>query len=145
MHSRRNFAILLVTFFFAAFAPQTDRAQPPGKLHFEISFPSLRSAAHLTGRVVLVLATTDNPEPRFQTGYTALDAAQIFGVDVNDWPPGTPVTVDASTLGYPLDNLSRVPAGDYYVQAVLNIYQTYHLSNGHTVELPPDKGEGQHW
>ncbi len=38
-----------------------------------------------------------------------------------------------------------MPPGDYYVQAVLNIYQTYHLSNGHTVELPPDKGEGQHW
>ena len=31
------------------------------------------------------------------------------------------------------------------MQAVLNIYETFHLSNGHTVKLPPDKGEGQHW
>ncbi len=38
-----------------------------------------------------------------------------------------------------------MPAGDYYVQAVLNIYQTFHRSNGTTVKLAPDRGEGQHW
>lgn len=120
-------------------------AEKSSGLKFEITFPSERSAAPLTGRVILVLATTNEPEPRFQTGYTALTAAQMFGVNVNDWMPGTPVTVDASVFGYPIESLAKVAAGDYYVQAVLNIYQTYHLANGHTVELPPDKGEGQHW
>jgi hypothetical protein len=38
-----------------------------------------------------------------------------------------------------------LPAGDYVVQAVLNVYETFHLENGKTVKLPPDKGEGQHW
>jgi hypothetical protein len=133
----------------ATLAPRMAVAQttmaPAGKLRFQISFPQERSAAHLTGRIVVVLATTDKPEPRFQTGYTALDAAEMFGVDVNDWAPGTNVIVDRSVLGYPLENLAQVPAGDYYVQAVLNIYETYHLANGHTVQLPPDKGEGQQW
>jgi hypothetical protein len=31
------------------------------------------------------------------------------------------------------------------VQGLLNIYETFHLANGHSVKLPPDKGEGQHW
>ena len=38
-----------------------------------------------------------------------------------------------------------MPPGDYWVQSVLNIYETFHLANGHTVKLPSDKGEGQHW
>jgi len=145
MHSRSSFGVCLAVLCALAFAPKTAHAQERAKLHFEISFPRSRSAQPLTGHVVLLLAKTDKTEPRFQTGYTALDAAQMFGVDVNDWAPGTPATIDASTLGYPLENLSQVPAGDYFAQAVLNIYQTYHLANGHTVELPPDKGEGQQW
>ncbi len=145
MHFRRDRSILFAALLATVFTVRTVRAQSSTKLRFEISFPSVRSTAPLTGHIVLVLATTNSPEPRFQSGYTALDAAQMFGLDVNDWAPGTSATIDASVLGYPLDNLSQVPPGDYYVQAVLNIYQTYLLSNGHTVELPPDKGEGQHW
>jgi hypothetical protein len=38
-----------------------------------------------------------------------------------------------------------MPAGDYTIQAVLNIYQTFHLATGKTVKLAPDRGEGQHW
>jgi len=41
--------------------------------------------------------------------------------------------------------LTDVTAGDYWVQAVLNIYETFHLGDGRTLKLPPDKGEGQHW
>lgn len=145
MRSHHSFVLSLSILLVMAFAPKADHAQERAKLRFEISFPTSRSAQPLTGHVVLILATTDKPEPRFQSGYTALDAAQMFGVDVTDWAPGMPVKIDASTLGYPLDSLSQISPGDYFVQAVVNIYQTYHLANGHTVELPPDKGEGQHW
>jgi hypothetical protein len=31
------------------------------------------------------------------------------------------------------------------VQALLNRYETFDLSTGHTVKLPPDRGEGQQW
>ena len=31
------------------------------------------------------------------------------------------------------------------MQAVLNRYETFHLGDGRVLELPPDKGEGQHW
>ena len=38
-----------------------------------------------------------------------------------------------------------LPAGEYSVQAVLNVYETFNLATGHTVMLPPDRGEGQQW
>ncbi len=57
--------------------------------------------------------------------------------------PGGTITAEAA--GYPIRSLSNVPAGDYYVQAVLNIYQTFHRANGTTVKLAPDRGEGRHW
>ncbi len=41
--------------------------------------------------------------------------------------------------------VADLPAGTYRLQAVLNRYETFELSTGHTVKLPPDKGEGQQW
>ena len=38
-----------------------------------------------------------------------------------------------------------VPAGEYFVQAIINRYETFNLKTGHIVKLPPDKWEGQHW
>jgi hypothetical protein len=111
---------------------------------FEISFPKEASAAPLDGHVMLLISTSEKPEPRFQISFTA-SSQQAFGVDVDGLAPGAAAVVDAATLGYPRDSLKDIPAGDYYVQAVLNIYETFQLANGHTVKLPPDKGEGQHW
>ncbi len=48
-------------------------------------------------------------------------------------------------LGYPIKSLAEVPAGEYWVQALLHKYETFHLKNGHTVKLPMDRGEGQQW
>jgi S-formylglutathione hydrolase FrmB len=111
---------------------------------FEISFPKEMSAAPLDGHVMLLISTSEKPEPRFQISFTA-SSQQAFGMDVDGLAPGAAAVVDAATLGYPRDSLKDIAAGDYYVQAVLNIYEAFQLANGHTVKLPPDKGEGQHW
>jgi len=96
------------------------------------------------GRVVVVLSTDESSEPRFQVrpGHRA---AQLFGVDIQRLGPGEPAIFDASVFGYPVETLSDVPAGRYRVQAVLHKYETFHRSDGHTVQLPMDRGEGQHW
>ena len=31
------------------------------------------------------------------------------------------------------------------VQAVLDVYQTFHRADGKTIKLSPDRGEGKHW
>ncbi|MBZ5570740.1 MAG: hypothetical protein LAO09_02535 [Acidobacteriia bacterium] len=113
-------------------------------LSFAISFGKELSAAPVDGHILLILSKDDKREPRF--GVTeGIESQQAFGVDVDGLAPGTAVRVDSATLGYPVESLRDVPPGDYYVQAVLNIYETFRLGNGKVIKLPPDRGEGQHW
>ncbi len=116
----------------------------PGGPTFSVTFPADRSAEPLDGRLVLMLSQDDAAEPRFQI-VDGPDTQLAFGVDVDGWGPGETVAVDSEAFGYPIRSLADVPAGEYRVQALLNRYQTYERADGHTVKLPPDRGEGQVW
>jgi hypothetical protein len=111
---------------------------------FQIEFTEQLSSGSEDGRLLLMLATGDSAEPRFRIGNSA-DSQLIFGLNVSDWEAGTSVLVDNKAIGFPLADLSEVPPGKYYVQALLNRYKDFNLSNGKTVSLPPDQGEGQQW
>jgi enterochelin esterase-like enzyme len=102
--------------------------------------------APLHGHLIVVFSKNEKSEPRMQMD-ERYESAQGFGVDVgiDGIPaPGT-ITVDAKTFGYPLRSLADIPAGDYFVQGVFNLYEEFHLGSGKTVWLSPDKGEGQKW
>lgn len=115
-----------------------------GAQSFEVSFPASRSAKPLDGRVLLLLSTDDSAEPRMQIDDTPR-TQMVFGVTVDGLKPGEPVAVDAKAFGYPIRSLKGVPAGEYTVQAVFNLYETFHRADGSVVKLHPDHGEGQHW
>jgi hypothetical protein len=119
---------------------------PPGAggAKFAVSFPAQRSAQPLDGRVLLLLSNNASAEPRFQINDGATTQL-VFGIDVDGLAPGKEAVIDSSAFGYPIQSLSKLPAGDYYVQAFLNRYETFIRADGHTVKLPPDKGEGQVW
>jgi hypothetical protein len=126
-------------------AARPHEAQPASRLRFEVSFPASLSDKPIDGRIMLGIAKEEKPEPRNQLREEEAKSAQFFGLDVDALAPGASAIIDATTLGYPAISLDQLPAGDYYVQAVLNVYATYHRSDGHTVKLPPDMGEGQQW
>ena len=107
----------------------------------EVTVPA---TAPLHGHLILVFAKNDKEEPRMQLSEDYL-SEQGFGVDADGLAPGQPLVVDVKTIGYPRRSLSDLDAGDYYVQAVFNMYELFHLASGESVWLPPDKGEGQHW
>ncbi len=113
-----------------------------------VSFPASVSSKALDGRVLLLLSNDTGPdgktEPRMQISDSPR-SQQVFGVTVDGLKPGAVVTVGADAAGYPHASLQEMPPGDYTVQTVLNIYQTFHLATGKTVKLAPDMGEGQHW
>jgi hypothetical protein len=109
-----------------------------------VSFPASVSSKALDGRVLLLLSTDPSAEPRMQIN-DSMQSQIVFGTTVDGLAPGRPVSITAEAEGYPVRSLSKVPPGDYFVQAVLNIYETFHRGNGTTVKLAPDRGEGQHW
>ncbi len=119
-------------------------AAPPPGVTFAVSFPAERSSTPLDGRLLLLLSTSGEAEPRFQIS-DGPATQLVFGLDVEGLAPGVPAVFDASALGYPLRSLAEVPAGEYHVQALLHRYETFHRADGHVVKLPMDRGEGQRW
>lgn len=52
--------------------------------------------------------------------------------------------IDSSTAGYPF-KLAHIPAGDYYMQSVLNVYTQFYRADGHMIWAHKDQWEGQQW
>src|SRR5258708_21861615 len=109
-----------------------------------VSFPGAESAKVLDGRLLVLLSNDPTEEPRMQIDDTPR-SQMVFGMTVDGWKPGQSVKVDDSAAGYPVRKLSEVPAGDYTVQAVLGVYQTFHRADGETIKLSPGRGEGEDW
>jgi hypothetical protein len=113
---------------------------------FGVSFPASRSATPLDGRVIVLLSTDFSREPRSHVDPDdPLVSPYIFGINVAALAAGQSAVLDDGAFGWPARRLSELPAGDYYVQAVLNRYETFHLADGRVLKLPPDQGEGQNW
>src|SRR5258705_13517827 len=92
---------------------------------FSVSFPKNRSEKPLDGRILLLLSNDFSAEPRMQID-DSVRTQMIFGMDVEGLQPGQSVTVDESAAGFPIRSLRDVPPGEYYVQAVLHRYETFH-------------------
>jgi Putative esterase len=112
---------------------------------FSITYGPDKSAAPLDGRLLVMLSTDPNDEPRKQISDSILKSQQIFGIDVENWKAGTAAVVAGDVPGYPAESLADVPPGTYRVQALLHRYETFHRADGHVVKLPMDRGEGQQW
>jgi hypothetical protein len=145
MYSIVRNTLRLAFFALPAFFVASPIYSAPASPQFSISFPKERSAQPLDGRLFILLSTDASEEPRMQINLS-VKTQTIFGTDVDALAPGqaTVVTND-NAYGYPTRYLRDVPPGDYYVQALLHRYQTFHRADGHTVKLPMDRGEGQHW
>ena len=144
----RWLALVAAVVFFLNPGVFHSTAAPPRagstELRFAVSFPAERSKAPLDGRMLLLMSTDGKVEPRFQIS-DGPDTELVFGIDVDGLAPGAEAVVDASAFGYPLRSLAELPPGEYYVQAFLHRYETFHRSDGHVVKLPMDRGEGQRW
>ena len=113
---------------------------------FAVGFPTERSSKALDGRVILLLSRDFSREPRSHVEPDEpLASPYLFGLTVDGLAPGSKAVLDDSAFGWPATHLSGIPAGDYFVQAVLNRYEEFRMADGRTLKLPPDKGEGQQW
>ena len=113
-------------------------------LQISISYPSDHYEETLDGRLLLLISTDESSEPRFQLR-DGVNSCQGFGMDIEDWQPGESIAFDVTSFGYPIQNMSEVPKGDYTIQVLFHKYETFNRSDGHTVKMPMDRGEGQQW
>ena len=133
---RLAFCFILFTAIFTARADST--------LNFNISFSKEVSDQVQDGRLLLLLSTNPEKEPRFQIEF-GLNTQLVFGTEVEKMKPEETRTMDAEAFGFPIQSMNDIPPGEYFVQALLNRYETFHLKTGQTVKLPPEMGEGQQW
>jgi len=138
-----GFVALFVITLFPRLQPETN-AMTQAKLKFNVSFPETASKEPLDGRLLLLISTNNEKEPRFQISED-LSTQQVFGIDVDNWKAKQIKVVDANAFGYPRRTLTEIPAGEYWVQGLLHRYETFHREDGHTIKLPMDRGEGQQW
>ena len=131
----RKITFIITSFFFTLITFSQTIA---------IKLPDSLSKKPLDGRLLLIFSKNFYGEPRFQIN-DAPGTQQIFGIDVESWRPGATKMISLNAFGYPIEKISDIPAGEYNIQAVLHIYETFHRKDGHIVKLPMDRGEGQHW
>jgi Putative esterase len=137
-HQRKRLVCFLSAIVLFILAGQFQAAAAiPG---FKITLPA--GAQPVTGRVFIIISRTDNPEPRLQIG-SWRSRVEFLGRDVVGLEPGQAVYMDALTMGYPFKSVRELPAGDYYVQALLNVYTRFQRADGHTVWAHMDQWEGQ--
>ncbi|RZS92299.1 alpha/beta hydrolase-fold protein [Aquimarina brevivitae] len=122
----------------------TKKNETASNVDIKIEYPSAAEDKNLDGRLILLLAEQADTEPRFQLRDDA-KTCQAFGMDVENWNPNTALQFDAKAFGYPIENFSGLPSGDFYVQAVFHKYETFNRADGLVVKLPMDRGEGQQW
>ncbi|MBI4500953.1 MAG: hypothetical protein HY700_07310 [Gemmatimonadetes bacterium] len=147
----RSLATLVVLGAAATVCQSSVSAQAarraPG-IRFEITFPASLHAGPLTGRMFVAVSRKAGEEPRM-AGYNSArhrdGEVPLFAADVAAVPPGRPAVVDGSAEGYPYPTLGDLPAGDYYVQAIVNVYTEFHRADGHLVWAHNDQWEGQRW
>lgn len=103
---------------------------------FEITVDPAVHDGPLTGRLVLVIAKSNRPEPRLAINPRG---PALFAIDLDQLRPGAPAIIDDKAVGFP-GSLAELPPGDYFVQAVVNVYEPVHRADGKTVWLHMNDG-----
>ena len=132
-------AMLRYALLFACLAVAPTQAAT-----FSVTLAPEHAREPLDGRLLLLLSVDPSKEPRFQIE-EGTKSQQVFGVDASGWKGGESLVFDSKAVGYPRVSLADVPAGTYRVQALLHRYETFRRKDGHVVQLPMDRGEGQAW
>jgi len=126
-------------FILLAFAASSAIAQ-----RVTVTLDRVVAAGPMTGRLYVMFARSGDREPRLQAGSYG-GSVPFFAIDVDSLKPGASVTLDAKALGYPQKSLADVPAGEYAVQAMMNVYTQFHRADGHVIWVHNDQWEGQHF
>jgi hypothetical protein len=111
---------------------------------FEVSYETGVDQGPITGRVFVIISKNNRSEPRLQAGSYG-GSVPFYGLDVHAIKAGDNAVIDSTVLGYPLESINHLPAGEYYVQALLNVYTQVRRKDGYVIWVHMDQWEGQKW
>jgi len=142
---------LAVMFLLGCNITATKQAAPQFNVSVKLDKNTINEA--IDGRMFLLVHTNDDKSPREVASMLFAASAEnpkwgryspLFGSDVDDLQPGSNELISNDKIqGYPFNNFSEVPAGDYYIQAVFNRYTTVTRDDGHTIKVAMDHWDGQ--
>jgi len=113
MKSSRQFAAL--GFLFAAVITAS------AGLQFEVALSPDLATNQLAGRLLLILNSTNQPEPRLALEDADARGPFVFGCDAHDFTSSRTVTIDATATAPLHVRLAQLPVGHYFVQALLDV------------------------
>ena len=97
----------------------------------------------IVGRVFFIVSRDEDEIPHLGTGVTG---NPLWGIDVREFKAGDSALISdvgPTVTGYPFNSLEELPPGEYYVQAFLNVYTTFHRADGHVIEAHMNSGAFQ--
>ncbi len=134
----KNLLLVILGIFLLA------SCQSPSNSNISVSIASELQEDVKDGRLLLIFSTNHDAEPRFGISDN-VRTNQVFGMDFENYQSGESIDLDTESFGYPIESLSEIPEGEYTVQAFIQKHETFVRSDGHTVKLPMDQGEGRQW
>src|SRR5262245_45377012 len=110
--------LLSLLYFSAAGLAQTT------SLRFEVTVARGLVTVPQKGRLFVFINRKGEREPRFDFRDPGLSASPALAKDVENFVPGSgKALIDNSSISHPITNLAALPAGEYYVQALLDTNQ----------------------
>jgi hypothetical protein len=107
----------------------SDASQPAATtLQFEVTVADKLLEKPLDGRLLIVLGSSGKAEPRLRIG-TDMGAPVLLGADVKGIASGGKCLIDEKALSFPIESLAKLPPGDYFAQAVLDVSRDLKLVN----------------
>ena len=132
------FYFLLFLYLTSCNSDKKDKTE----IAISVSFSETVSSENLDGRMLLMLSTNNEKEPRFQIG-EGLNNQLIFGQNVDGLKAGQNVIFDETVFGFPISSLKDLKPSEYYIQAFslyayclfIVLFCFFHNHHNHTLGL----------
>jgi len=136
--------LLIICFSILINAKSTGQSPTTSEtgLKFSVSFDKSLNPGPVTGRVYIMISKNNDRPPKDQVGVNGIP---LWGMNTYGLEPGKEAEITDTVFGYPLESIADIPAGEYFVQAFINVYTEFKRSDGHTLWMHNDNWEGQNW
>ena len=115
----RFLGVVLFHALFLSLLPAAVAAPGAARVRFEVRPDPALESTNLSGRLVLVFARTNSPEPIEQVGEPSWNGPFLAGVDTLGLSQRRPAQVLDGATTFPGASLADLPPGRWWVQAVL--------------------------